>query len=342
MIANLDRLHMPEMHHAAPVAYAFNGYSMRSDVMRNMVERVLHECYIRDLYVPVVSFDGQWYSLAIRDSHGKPLTLLQLQKDVYTEAKHKSKNDLVKSMLDANKLNVTEFHDVIEKAEISYTIDDNGKINCPIEFGKLINGDVYSPSQHIVRLIRTEVRKTRDEKKSTDTEADISSESGDTATDTVTSNVILGCLPDEAIASLDKSVVNEIKRIESSISNASPGNHTPCLTVDGLAEFFDAAETNTTESEVLEAPKTITQEESAASIENDVSVGSAKYVLNDDDYSVMLRKLCENEPDKHWKDISLPDFKTKFQTVDYLTKSFNKKEIQICLRCISAKLKEEN
>ena len=174
LIANLDRVHMPEMHHASPIAYTFKGYSMKSDVMRSMIECVLEECYKRDLYTPVVSFVGQWFSLAVRDTSGKPLTILQLQKDVYAEAKHESKSDLVKSMLNANKLNATDFfYDVMEKADISYTIDENGKINSPIVVGKLLNGDMYTPSQHIVRLIRTEVQKTKD-RKSTEKEAVVS------------------------------------------------------------------------------------------------------------------------------------------------------------------------
>ena len=339
LIANLDRVHMPEIHHASPVAYAFKGYSMRSDVMRNMIECVLQECYERGIYTPVVSFDGQWFSLAIRDSSGRPLTMLQLQKDVYAEAKRKSKNDIIKSMLNANKLNASEFHDVIEKVDISYSIDDNWKINCPVEVGKLINGDVYRPSQHVVRLIRTEVQKTKGAKKQTETEADLSNESDDTVTDTVTSNVILGCLPDEVLASLDISVVNEIKRIESSMSNTSPGHNKQCLTVGGLAEFFHDAETNDTERD--ETPSTSAQEENGTSIENDIRIDSAKYVLSDDDYSVMLRGLSESEPDKHWKDITLPVFKSKFQTIETLSKSFNKKEIHKCLKLISSKLKEK-
>ena len=138
---------------------------MRADVMRNMIECVLQECYVPGLYIPVISFDAKWFSLAIRDSHGKPLTMLQLQKDVYTEAKHKSKNDIVKSMLNANKLNVSEFHNIIEKIDISYTIDDNGKISCPIDVGKLLKRDAYKQSQHIVRLIRAEVQKVKGKKK---------------------------------------------------------------------------------------------------------------------------------------------------------------------------------
>jgi hypothetical protein len=30
---------------------------------------------------------GQWYRLLVRDSNGRPLTKLQLQKDVFGEAK---------------------------------------------------------------------------------------------------------------------------------------------------------------------------------------------------------------------------------------------------------------
>ena len=255
---------MPEMHHASPVGYAFKGYSMRADVMRNMIECVLQECYVLGLYIPVISFDAKWFSLAIRDSHGKPLTMLQLQKDVYTEAKHKSKNDIVKSMLNANKLNASEFRNVIEKVDISYTIDDNVKICCPINVGKLIKRDAYKPSQHIVRLIRAEVQKVKRKKKPTGTEADQNAESDDTIIDTVSSNVILGCLPDEVLAFFDKSVV---KHIESSILNKAVRHNKDCVNVGGLAKLFNAAEIN--EAERDETPSTGVQGESGNSIKND-------------------------------------------------------------------------
>ena len=193
--------------------------------------------------------------------------MLQLQKDVYTEAKHKSKNDIVKSMLNANKLNASEFHNVIEKVDISYTIDDNGKISCPIDVGKLIKRDVYKPSQHIVRLIRAEVQKVKGKKKPTETEADQNAESDDTIVDTVSSNVILGCLPDEVLAFFDKSVVNEIEHIESSISNKAVRHNKDCVNVGGLADLFNAAEIN--EAERDETLSTSVQEEKGNSIEND-------------------------------------------------------------------------
>lgn len=58
---------------------------MNSDSMRSMIDQVLQECYDRGLYIPIVSFDGQWSNIAIRDRKGNALTLLQLQKDVQRE-----------------------------------------------------------------------------------------------------------------------------------------------------------------------------------------------------------------------------------------------------------------
>ena len=170
-------------------------------------------------------------------------------------------------MLNANKLNASEFHNVIEKVDISYTIDDNGKISCPIDVVKLIKRDVYKPSQHIVRLIRAEVQKVKGKKKPTETEADQNAESDDTIVDTVSSNVILGCLPDEVLAFFDKSVVNEIEHIESSISNKDVRHNKDCVNVGGLADLLNAAEIN--EAERDETLSTSVQEEKGNSIEND-------------------------------------------------------------------------
>ena len=104
-------------------------------------------------------------------------------------------------------------------------------------------------------------------KKPTETEADQNAESDDTVINTVSSNVKLGCLPDEVLAFFDKSVVNEIKNIESSISNKAVRHNKDCVNVGGLAELFNAAEIN--EAKRDETPSTSVQEERGNSIEND-------------------------------------------------------------------------
>ena len=66
----------------------------------------LEECYKR--HTPIDSFDGQWYNIVVWDSFGKPLTLLQLQKGVYNEAKKKRKVSLIKRMALSNLLQETD------------------------------------------------------------------------------------------------------------------------------------------------------------------------------------------------------------------------------------------
>lgn len=65
------------------------GYSLGTQAMREMHEPVLQACYEKNLRVVASSFDGQWAKLATRDKKGKPLTEIQLQRDVYGDASKK-------------------------------------------------------------------------------------------------------------------------------------------------------------------------------------------------------------------------------------------------------------
>ena len=58
---------------------------MKADAMRNMIKDVLHVLYLKGLYTPVVSYDGQWAVLSYRANDGTPLTLLELQNMVKRE-----------------------------------------------------------------------------------------------------------------------------------------------------------------------------------------------------------------------------------------------------------------
>lgn len=92
LLADLDRIYKPEFPHAFPVAYALKGYSMRSDIMRKMIQDVLNELFVQGLYTPVVSYDGQWASLSVKNEFGEQLTLLELQRSVYNGVKQMKKN----------------------------------------------------------------------------------------------------------------------------------------------------------------------------------------------------------------------------------------------------------
>jgi hypothetical protein len=41
------------------------GYSLKTETLRNMIFHVLDEWHRRDMHVPVISFDGQWYKLKL-------------------------------------------------------------------------------------------------------------------------------------------------------------------------------------------------------------------------------------------------------------------------------------
>jgi hypothetical protein len=60
-----------------------------------MLESVLCECAKRGLYVPVCSFDGQWSRITVRGQNDSPLTLLQLQKDMYRDVRKMSVGQII-------------------------------------------------------------------------------------------------------------------------------------------------------------------------------------------------------------------------------------------------------
>lgn len=121
MLSDVDRKFKPEMPHAIPIAYGLKGYSLKSESLRNMINHVVQTCHASGLHVPVISFDGQWARIAMRDKDGKPLTILQLQKDVQTEARKMTKPEQTKRLMDANRItNVVNLDDVREVAYVDF------------------------------------------------------------------------------------------------------------------------------------------------------------------------------------------------------------------------------
>ena len=102
MLSDLDRLYEPEKMHSVPIAFRLKGYSLPTGIFRLMIEKVLNECTKAWLFVPVCCFDGQWCRLAARDPNENPSTVLQVQRDVYNEAKKRSKNDFEKQIYESN------------------------------------------------------------------------------------------------------------------------------------------------------------------------------------------------------------------------------------------------
>ena len=52
---------------------------------------MLSALFLGGIYTPAVSYDGEWGSLAFKSEMGKPLTILELQMEVYNNVKKISK-----------------------------------------------------------------------------------------------------------------------------------------------------------------------------------------------------------------------------------------------------------
>lgn len=52
----------------APVAWFPKGYSLTTEVFRNIVEKVHDKCQAHGIHVPCESFDGQWHSIVVGSS----------------------------------------------------------------------------------------------------------------------------------------------------------------------------------------------------------------------------------------------------------------------------------
>ena len=82
------------------------------------MEFILFECYRRGLYVPVCFSDGQCQILVVDDRSDIPLTLLQLQNEVWESVKKLDKSRLLYEISSLNVVfgveNITELNQYVE------------------------------------------------------------------------------------------------------------------------------------------------------------------------------------------------------------------------------------
>ena len=110
MVNDLDRRYHMEISNSHPVAYALKGPSMSNETLREMTDYVIQKYIDNGLSVLATSSDGQWHKYGTRDNKNKPLTVLQLQKDVWSESK-KPKSVLLKEF--RSRYRVNKLDDVI-------------------------------------------------------------------------------------------------------------------------------------------------------------------------------------------------------------------------------------
>ncbi|XP_052820581.1 uncharacterized protein LOC128246428 [Mya arenaria] len=104
LVADLDRSWETENIRAGPVAWFPKGYSLTVETMRRIAECVHTECHRQGIHIPCESFDGQWHNIVTRTTENKPLTIHQLQRDVWQAVEKLSKKDIVSKIKEVNKV----------------------------------------------------------------------------------------------------------------------------------------------------------------------------------------------------------------------------------------------
>ena len=86
--------------------------------MRIIAETIHTACHNGGIHSPCESFDGQWHSLAVRSADNKPLTLYQLQRDLWKAVEDISKKDIVDELKRLNKTVICSARETTEVSNI--------------------------------------------------------------------------------------------------------------------------------------------------------------------------------------------------------------------------------
>ena len=245
---------------------------------------------------------------------------------------------------------------IASKAEITYATNENDDIIGPLTIGKLLSGKSYSPSKHIPEVIRCEIKKAESDKNKRKRSND--EESTDTV-DTTESDYILNALPESVLSALDKDALTEIKRIQSTIKDHIQG-HGFESNVDlvGVAEIFEEHEENISPEPYFSSDggKTPADSEQNPEMGHDMEQSvveqeqgitpndnvKERFVLTEEDFSCMLMKLNESIDASRWVNCSRELFIKQFESISIIYKAFKKRELQLCFKAVSPKLKESN
>ena len=202
LLGDLDRIYKPEIPHAYPVAFGFRGYSMKTEVLRKMLQDVLFTLFIKGLYTPVVSYDGQWAKLALQEEDSSPLTILELQRQLYNEVKVKRPLELTEIIFETGVVKVDSYDRLLQEVAVQ-TDERTGAVT----IGPKLGTKLFKTSKTVERLLR--------EQKSKNKVADAQSDQSEASSCSVSADIdaVLSNIPQEILASLDEDTVCVISEI---------------------------------------------------------------------------------------------------------------------------------
>ncbi|CAG2226539.1 unnamed protein product [Mytilus edulis] len=336
LISDLNRSHIPERQHSVPIGYAMKGYSMTTDVMRNMVNDILEKCYHGGLYVPVISFDGQWYTIAVRSANNEPLTILQLMKDVYKQARSIKKSDMLKHMKQINLVpklsNREEVFELIDnQVEDKITILNGKELKTPIYtlWKKKETPYLLHTSSTVAALLFTN---------STVENKEITEEHENSRTE------FLDNLPENIAPLIENDILEQVTN-ELDISSHQVDNMFHTDISAELRTIFQDDDSHLLINEASAIQRHIENNSlNDESVENSIQSPKIqeKRTIEDEEFIKMLSALQTDSKVKKWESISLSEFKTIFKSIEEIRKHFYRVEIQVCMISITDFLKAQH
>ena len=304
LLGELDRLYKPEIPHAYPVAFAFRGYSMKTEAMRKMIQDVLFTLFTNGLYTPVVSYDGQWAKLAFQKENSTQLTILDLQRQLYNAIKTKSVSELTKIIFETGVIKADSFENLVQDIEVHIEEGTNA-----MYLGVTSETRLFRTSNVIEKLIKDQKSKAKTQRSTTSLQKSPACVSNDI--DSVLSNV-----PQEIFANLDEDVVLVIQDVNvDDVSDISPNRALETDFGSGLNSLFPSGEHASesdlhesdsqrpnTDNHVTEVTETMMESE-IPSVAESVTIdeaGNATLFSNNDAKTMLLALKNNDKTCKKW------------------------------------------
>ncbi|CAH1798622.1 unnamed protein product [Owenia fusiformis] len=321
LLCDMDRITSSEQTNSTLVAYAMKGSSMRTNVMRDMVDSVFYKCQKQGLYMPIVTYDGQWLPLAIRTRDGRPLTLMQMQKDHYSKVRKLKANDIIKNAF-KNETYIAKHLECktyfMEAISINSYVDDNYK-----------SKQTTISLHHMNQIIQWKKQKGTSNINKEPSVVENSESGEDTNVDDID---ILEHIPDAVLQKLDDDVKNQV-------INLLKGKNAACSTQIELSDVLEPDES------LAEA---VAQIEASTVFEDKVhgeSNGEARptITLDDCDYYEMIKSLQhEDKTNKKWISENKESLQSKMETATDINKQFTLGELKSCFKAIKCVLEKGN
>ena len=108
LLSSANRLYNPELPLYFPIFYGKKGKTFSSEEKRQVYDTVMDACVERNINVLATSFDGECFSLITEDKEGNPLTVIQLQHQVFSEVKKLDKKQIARNIVQHSRAAVTK------------------------------------------------------------------------------------------------------------------------------------------------------------------------------------------------------------------------------------------